>query len=204
MGRKSFVRRAPHSTEMSLQITSLADVFVIILVFFLKAYASGTVEVNPSAGMKLPVAHRSDAGVKALKVEVSEKAVLVEGQVVAEMVNYAFAGSDLASGTSKSLVKALEKERAREELILNSPTTSANNSPTGSGNGLVSAAGSNVRPAQAAGVAAPGAMAPANPERETRIIVIADQRVPYSTIKAVLASAATEGYTDFKLAVANE
>jgi biopolymer transport protein ExbD len=46
-------------------------------------------------------------------------------------------------------------------------------------------------------------IAKSNPEVKVdpRIVVVADQRVPYSTIKTVLASAAIEGYTDFKLAV---
>jgi hypothetical protein len=36
---------------------------------------------------------------------------------------------------------------------------------------------------------------------DSKVVVIADQRVPYITIKSVLASAAVQGYTDFKLAV---
>jgi len=36
---------------------------------------------------------------------------------------------------------------------------------------------------------------------DPKIVIIADQRAPYSTIKSVLASAAVNGYTDFKLAV---
>ena len=35
---------------------------------------------------------------------------------------------------------------------------------------------------------------------DAKVMIIADQKVPYSTIKAVLASAAINGYTDFKLA----
>ena len=40
-----------------------------------------------------------------------------------------------------------------------------------------------------------------NSVSKSPIIVIADQRAPYSTVKSVLASAALNGYTDFKLAV---
>ena len=36
---------------------------------------------------------------------------------------------------------------------------------------------------------------------DPKVLIVADQRVPYSTVKAVLASAALQGYTDFKLAV---
>ena len=36
---------------------------------------------------------------------------------------------------------------------------------------------------------------------DPRIIIVADQKVPFVTIRTVLASAAVNGYTDFKLAV---
>ena len=36
---------------------------------------------------------------------------------------------------------------------------------------------------------------------DPKILVVSDQRVPYQTVKTVLASAALHGYTDFKLAV---
>lgn len=36
-----------------------------------------------------------------------------------------------------------------------------------------------------------------------KVLVVADQGAPYSTIKAVLASAALEGFTDIKLAVSD-
>ena len=36
---------------------------------------------------------------------------------------------------------------------------------------------------------------------DARIIIVADSRAPYSTLKSVLASAAQSGYTDYKLAV---
>jgi hypothetical protein len=35
-----------------------------------------------------------------------------------------------------------------------------------------------------------------------KILVVADSRVPYVTLKSVLASAALQGFTDFKLVVA--
>jgi hypothetical protein len=62
--RKSFLkRRAPHE-EMSLQITSMADIFMILLVFLLKSLSSGTIQIAPSKGLQLPISagQRLDRG----------------------------------------------------------------------------------------------------------------------------------------------
>jgi hypothetical protein len=39
---------------------------------------------------------------------------------------------------------------------------------------------------------------------DSKIIIMADQRTPYDTLKAVLASAAVHGFTDFKLIVVKD
>lgn len=159
-------RRAPQSDEMALQITSMADIFVILLVFLLKSYSSSSVAIQTSAGTRLPAGHPADINIEALRVEVTEGVVLVEGQPAAQLNGYAFNPADVGSGgVSQSLSAVLEKERKRQLLIAQS--------------------NSDVKV-------------------DPKIIVVADQRVPYSTIKGVLASAALNGYTDFKLAVAKE
>jgi biopolymer transport protein ExbD len=163
MKKKLFKRRPSQGEEMSLQITSMADIFIILLVFLLKSYASSAMTVTPSAGMSLPQAFGQEGAVDALKVEISEKAVNIEGQPIAELSSYKFEPSDVMSnGVSQTLSKALDRERQKQMLI--------------------SKANSDVK-------------------ADPRIIVIADRHVPYSTVKAVLASAALNGYTDFKLAV---
>ncbi len=164
--KKSFLRKRHLDTEMNLQITSMADIFIIILVFMLKSYAGGSIDITPSKGLTLPVATSTAASADALKVEISESAILVEANPVTAIQNFNFpAASDLgANGTSKTLAAALDKERQRQLLI------AKNNSEV---------------------------------KVDPRIIVVADERTPYSTIKAVLATAAVSGYTDFKLAVVN-
>lgn len=148
--------------EMELQITSMADIFTILLVFLLKSYSAGTT-IAPSSGLILPNAFAAESPVEALKVEVSEKAISVEGQPVTNLVKFGFDSADMkANGVSTSLSAALEKERQRQLLI---------------------------------------AKANSDVKVDSRIVVISDQKVPYSTIKTVLASAALNGYTDFKLAV---
>ena len=162
--KKSFLgKRKAVSGDMSLQITSMADIFIIILVFLLKSFSSGAMSLNPSQGTRLPAADGQDIAVEALKLEISETLVQVEGKPAANLAGFKFEGADLqANGSSKSLNQVLELERKRQLLIAQS-----------------------------------------NPDVkvDAKVIVMADERAPYSTVKAVLASAALNGYTDFKLAV---
>src|SRR5262244_3024701 len=83
------------SEEMALQITSMADIFTIILVFLLKSYATSAITVTPTAGMLLPEAHAGDTSVEALKVEISQNAVQVDGQPVVKLNTFAFDAGDL-------------------------------------------------------------------------------------------------------------
>lgn len=151
------------SDEMSLQITSMADIFVIILVFLLKSYSSGAVALTPTNGLQLPQAMSGEAPVEALMVEITQNGVQVDGKPAVALDAFQFPRGDLlANGTSQTLLKALEAQRRRELVIAKS--------------------NSDVKV-------------------DARILVSCDQRAPYSTVKAVLASAAVHGYTDFKLAV---
>jgi len=81
---KRFLRKKkkPQSTEMSLQITSMADIFTILLVFLLKSYAVGALEVQPSRGLKLPTAQKSDLAESRLALEVSENSVQLDGSPI--------------------------------------------------------------------------------------------------------------------------
>lgn len=164
--RKSFIKRRTGSTEMSLQITSMADIFMILLVFLLKGYSSDAFTVSPSAGTSLPATTTSVSQASpSLKVEVSQDAVLLDGRLVANMKKFRFESGDVdGSGVSRSLLGALNKERALESAKKN-----ANEG--------------------------------GSPEGDARLMVLADQRAPYQTIKTVLASAAMQGYTDIRLAV---
>ena len=156
-------RKPRPSDEMSLQITSMADIFTIILVFLLKSYSSGAVALNPSKGLLLPEVTSGDAPVEALQIEVSENGILVDGKSVVSLKAFQFDSAELqANGTSASLLKALDHQRQKQLFI---------------------------------------AKANSDVKVDARILVSADQRAPYATVKTVLASAAVHGYTDFKLAV---
>src|SRR5688500_19068851 len=96
------------SGDVALNITAMADIFTIILVFLLKSYSSGAVAITPSGGLQLPTADAAEPQFEALKLEVAESAVLVEGAPAAKLEAFRFpAGEVGAQGVPKGLRAAL-------------------------------------------------------------------------------------------------
>ncbi len=161
--KKKFGGLKPQSEEMSLQITSMADIFTILLVFLLKSYSTSAISVTPDGNMQLPQAMTSDAAVEALAIQVTEKGLQVEGEQIIPLDNYKPDPAEVtaANGSIGKLVAALQKAHEKQAAI---------------------------------------AKQNSDVQLDSKIIIVADQRIPYSTLKIVLASAALSGYTDFKLA----
>lgn len=161
--RRNKRQRRSMDGELALQITSLADIFIIVLVFLLKSYSAGLNDmenVQIPAEIVLPSVVEGGIAKTGLKIEVSESQVNVGGERASALSRFRFYPGDLNNdlrrgGTSKSLTGALKRARQDE------PQT----------------------------------------DEKPRVWVIADYRVPYATIQTVLASAAMNGYEDFKLVV---
>jgi biopolymer transport protein ExbD len=158
-----FSVKRPASGDMALQITSMADIFTIILVFLLKSFSTGSLNVTPSPGMVLPKANSEDAHVEALTVEISQNTVQVENNPVSILSSFRFPKTDLKEGgVPISLDTAFANQKKRQELIAKSNS---------------------------------------DVQLDRKILVVADERTPYITLKSVLSVAAVNGFTDFKLVV---
>lgn len=154
MKRKKFLKRSKKasSTEMSLNITSMADIFTILLVFLLKSYSVGALEIQPSRGLQVPVALHSDTAESRLTLEIAEEAVQLDGESLVTLKNF-----ELPSGQGAAmnpLAEALATRRAA--LTENS---------------------------------------------QGKLLLVADSRAPYSTLEEVMRTAASQGFSDLKLAV---
>lgn len=121
-GKKKHVE----SGEVALQITSMADIFTILLVFLLKGLASDALQISPSNGTRLPAGvNTSSLDEKALQVEISEKGILVEKEFVTPLEGYRIADTKnlTREGTIPTLNDRLSKERERQKLIAQSNDT---------------------------------------------------------------------------------
>jgi biopolymer transport protein ExbD len=156
--KKGFLKkRKKPSTDVALQITSMADIFMILLVFLLKNYATSVSNIAPTAHISLPEVTRAKGDIKeTLKVEIADNTVLIDAKQAVSLKGFQFdPAEDGPGGISPSILKVLNEQR-------------------------------KLRP---------------EPNMDSSLIVMADQKTPYSTIKRVVASAASAGFVDLQLVV---
>ena len=127
--RNRRVRRKIHK-DFDLQLTSMMDILVIILVFLLKSYSASTNSFSSVPGLQMPVSKSEDAPTDSLHLIVTPEAITFEGARVIEFVQspdslsqggskYSFKSEDLDEGTMRiaRLYDALTKAREKAEVL---------------------------------------------------------------------------------------
>ncbi|HLD98639.1 MAG TPA: biopolymer transporter ExbD [Bdellovibrionota bacterium] len=117
---KRFLSSDDQKEEMALQITSMADIFTIILIFLLKTFATGITTITPSQGMVLPqVVRMNQSQMKeAVKIEILPETILLDTKPVLRVHNFEIAPEQLAESktalvnpVSFTIIEALVKVR---------------------------------------------------------------------------------------------
>lgn len=109
-------KKAP--ADFALQITSMADIFMILLVFLLKSYATSITNIAPSAHISLPeIDSASGVPKESLKVEVAKDTVIIDDKAVLSLRNFEFTPEEMASGdASPTITRILNDERKKSPL----------------------------------------------------------------------------------------
>lgn len=82
MSKSRFRKRSAANEDMVLQITSMADIFTIILVFLLKSYATGVSTVSSSPSLSYAQLSKLSLEIReTAKVEITSDSILVEDKV---------------------------------------------------------------------------------------------------------------------------
>jgi biopolymer transport protein ExbD len=162
-----------------LQLTSMMDVLVIILVFLLKSYAASTNSFQSAAGLKLPISASEDNPPDSLQVIVTPAAMLFDNEKILEFAQsaanvgsadatYSFNKRDLDEGGRRivPLYDALMKARDKNELL----------------RAKSSARDKNGKPLPFEGFLA----------------IQADKSIQYDTIRRIMYTAAAAGYRVFR------
>lgn len=76
------ILREGNSGTFPLNITSMIDMFTIILVFLLKSYASSSVDITPSKNLSLPTSSSQEAPIEALKLMVTVEGIFVDDKEI--------------------------------------------------------------------------------------------------------------------------
>lgn len=165
-----------------LQLTSMLDVLVIILVFMLKSFTISTNHFSSMPGMKVPTSISPDVPPDSLHLIITPEAMTFEDERILEFVqtaeaagtgeaNYTFKPADLSTQDRKLLIiplfDALVKARDKAELLRTK---------------------SQARDVQGNPLPFDGVLA-----------IQADKRINYDTLRRVMYTAGSAGYKIFRL-----
>lgn len=82
MGKYNDMRSPSH---FKIQITSMVDMFVILLVFLLKSYSTSPVNITPKNGLNIPESTATTDPVDVVKLIVAQDAVFVEEKKILDL-----------------------------------------------------------------------------------------------------------------------
>ncbi len=136
-------RRKKIHKDFELQLTSMMDILVIILVFLLKSYSTSTNSFSSVPGIQLPISKTAESPPDSLNVIVTPEAITFEGTRVVEFVqsadalnggqpSYSFKTEDLDENNMRiaRLYDALTKAREKSEVLrAKSPARDENGQP---------------------------------------------------------------------------
>ncbi|MCB0411410.1 MAG: biopolymer transporter ExbD [Bdellovibrionales bacterium] len=147
-----------------LQLTSMVDMFTIMIVFLLKSYSTSAVQVNPHEKLQLPSSTSYKDPVEALRLVVALDGIYVDDNRIVELKDGQVADADTDAGDKnfiRPLYEALDKQAEKSRGIANKNE---------------------------------------DLEFEGSIVMQADKRLNYATLKKVMYTSSIAGYADLKLA----
>lgn len=112
MSRRRRFEYTPKNSTFTLNITSMTDMFTIMLVFLLQTYSTADIQIIPENGLRLPTSSTMVNAVEAVKISLSREALKIDQTKIADIKNSQFLDSDLESSDSnfiKPLFAELDK-----------------------------------------------------------------------------------------------
>ena len=157
---------------VEIDITSLLDILVILLVFLLKSYNASDLKLEVAKNIELPTSKSSQLGNMAVIVQVSgEKDIWINNRKI---------GRYLASTNDEKieiLYSALEEEGKKQDEVIKDLETTVSTTTSDK-----------------------GALATRKANRK-RVNIVMDQAVPYEVLRRVMHTSALAGFPEFKFIV---
>jgi biopolymer transport protein ExbD len=110
--RRRFELPTKKNSTFTLNITSMTDMFTIMLVFLLQSYTISDVEMVPVSGVRLPTSSSMVNPTESLKLSISKDALMMDKLKIADIKDADFLVSDLEEKDTnfiKPLFAELEK-----------------------------------------------------------------------------------------------
>lgn len=93
--RRRFKAQTKTHSTFFLNLTSMTDMFTIMLVFLLQTYSTADVEIKPEKGLTLPTSNTSLNPVDGVRLTLSKEALKVDERMIASVKNDQFGGNDV-------------------------------------------------------------------------------------------------------------
>lgn len=104
--RQRYQPKINKNSSFGLNITSLTDVFTILLVFLLQTYSTAEVEIKPDSDLRLPSSTTMLNPTESVRISLSQKELKIDESKIADVRNAQFMESDLEA-TDKNFIKPL-------------------------------------------------------------------------------------------------
>ncbi len=187
--RKRFEIKTGHNSTFALNVTSMTDMFTIMLVFLLQTYSVSEVQVTPDANQVLPKSSSEANATMALQLSLTKNELKIEDKVIATIKGNDFTAADVDPHDSnfiKPLFEALDKiakeEKARDEKYQADVAAGTVK--------MVKDLHGHMVPAEKPN---PGIL-------EGKLIVKADQTFSYGVMRKVMYTASMAGFPKLKMA----
>lgn len=91
--RKRYSPPTKRNTSFTLNITSMTDMFTLLLVFLLQTYSTAEVQVDQEKGIRLPASNIDTNLVKGVKIALTNNILKIEDHEIAKLQNDDFESS---------------------------------------------------------------------------------------------------------------
>ncbi len=108
------------SSTFKIQVTSMVDMFVILLVFLLKSYSTSPVIISPSDKLTLPASSSTKDPVDVLKLVVSKAGIFVEDKKIVDLQQGVLDIKDVEANDTqfiRALYTALDEQAKKARSI---------------------------------------------------------------------------------------
>jgi len=127
--RRRFEPNIKKNSTFALNITSMTDMFTILLVFLLQTYSTSDVQIIPEKGLRLPTSASLSSPTEATKISLSTSALKLGQTQIAVVKDADFLAQDLEEHDSnfikplfdeldKIAKKSPEKDHVKEGRII--------------------------------------------------------------------------------------
>ncbi len=114
--RRKFFGKNKKPTTFALNITSMTDMFTIMLVFLLQTYSTSNVEIKPVEKLMPPSSESDKNPIEGLEISISKEALYISGQKIALLKDLQFNDADLDKNDPQFIPKLFEIAHKREQI----------------------------------------------------------------------------------------